>query len=476
VVLVSFALVVVAAITLVIGLLQSGLGIIYVSIACSVLAGIVLFVAVLRGRPEPRAAGAPPAARPAPVGAPPPSSTPADTSWQPSTPAPAPAPVGARGDADAEAESAAPPPPPPPPPPSRRRDREPLLARRRSGAGAAADAGVGDRTEQLDQAAIEDAVSLDEPAPVTDGFPIHDYDRLRATEILPMLADLDDEQLAAVRSREESGKNRFMILSRIDDEVQARSSETWEVEEDQWEGEPEPSAEPVAEPVDAGGPGPVPVSRRRAATGEFPIADYDSLRALDVLGRLNDLSPAELQQVREREQSGDRRAMVLNRIDRILEETGPLPAEPLIVPPPEPTPARGRGRKKAAPPVVKKAAGRAARAAKGTRATKATKAVRVVAPPEPDAAPAVKKAAGAKKARVKKVAVAAPPIPTKRAGVKRGAAAGAGPESAAPAKRAGKAGAVKKTVAAKKAVAAKAVKAAKATKVPGAVKKGVRKR
>ncbi|MDQ6796579.1 MAG: hypothetical protein M3011_00900 [Actinomycetota bacterium] len=49
-VLVSFVLVVVAAITLVIGLLQSGLAIIYVSIACSVLAGIVLATAVLRGR------------------------------------------------------------------------------------------------------------------------------------------------------------------------------------------------------------------------------------------------------------------------------------------------------------------------------------------------------------------------------------------------------------------------------------------
>ncbi|HWC12582.1 MAG TPA: hypothetical protein VG455_15340, partial [Acidimicrobiales bacterium] len=82
-VLVSFVLVVVAAITLVIGLLQSGLGIIYVSIACSVLAGIVLFVAVLRGRPEPRAAGAPAAARPEPAGAPPAPAT-ADTSWRPS--------------------------------------------------------------------------------------------------------------------------------------------------------------------------------------------------------------------------------------------------------------------------------------------------------------------------------------------------------------------------------------------------------
>ncbi|HEX2193233.1 MAG TPA: hypothetical protein VHH09_08565 [Acidimicrobiales bacterium] len=416
----SFVLVLVAAITLVIGLLQSGLAIIYVSIACSVLAGIVLFIAVLRGRPEPRPAAAPAPARPEPAAAPP-APAPADTAWRPSAP-PAPA------DAQAEPEAAPAPPPPPPSAP----EREPVLAGSRSGAAAATEAGVGDRTEQIDQAAIEEAVA-------TDGeFPIHNYDKLRATEILPMLADLDDEQLEAVRRREESGKNRFMILSRIDAEVQSRTGESWEIEEETWEEEPEP----VGEPVDAVGPGPVPVGRsarsaRSAPTGEFPIPDYDDLRALDILGRLNDLSPAELQQVREREQAGGRRAMVLNRIDRILEETGPLPAEPLVVPPAEPAAARGGGRKRAGA-AAKKAGGRAAKVG------------------------AAKKVAGVKKARVKKVAVEAPAA-AKRTAAKRGA----GPESAgaAPAKRAAKAGAAKKTAAAKK-----------ATKAAGAVKKTVRKR
>ncbi|MGI8984256.1 MAG: hypothetical protein ACR2HM_06950, partial [Acidimicrobiales bacterium] len=55
-VLVSFVLVLAAAVTLVVGLLQSGLNLIYLSIGCSVLAGVVLAVAVLRGRPEPKAA------------------------------------------------------------------------------------------------------------------------------------------------------------------------------------------------------------------------------------------------------------------------------------------------------------------------------------------------------------------------------------------------------------------------------------
>jgi hypothetical protein len=77
-VLVSFVLVLAAAVTLVVGLLQSGLTLIYLSIACSVLAGVVLAVAVLRGRPEPKAAPigrpfTPPASAPpvpASVGAP----------------------------------------------------------------------------------------------------------------------------------------------------------------------------------------------------------------------------------------------------------------------------------------------------------------------------------------------------------------------------------------------------------------------
>ena len=51
-VLVSFLLVLAAAVTLVIGLLNTGLGLIYVSIACSVGAGVVLAVAVVRSRPQ----------------------------------------------------------------------------------------------------------------------------------------------------------------------------------------------------------------------------------------------------------------------------------------------------------------------------------------------------------------------------------------------------------------------------------------
>jgi hypothetical protein len=407
VVLVSFVLVVVAAIALVIGLLQSGLGIIYVSIACSVAAGIVLVIAVLRGRPEARPAAAP-APRPAAQGAPPP---------------PAPAPSAAD-----TTQVSTPPAPPPPPPPS---EREPAMAGaargwQREAAGGTAES---DRTEQLEQVEVEEAVGVE------DGFPIHDYDRLRATEILPILAELDEDQLEAVRRREQAGKNRFMILSRIDDELQSRQAEGWDADDEGWTtaeereevaaaavAEPEPVPEPEPEPAPA-----VPL-RRTARAGAFPIPDYDDLRALDVLGRLNDLSADELEVVREREQAGARRAMVLHRIDRLLEdrapgagEPGEMEPEPIVVPSGRGARARAGARaggRAAKMPATKRAAGakKAAKAPAGTRAAAKT------------AAP-VKKGAAAKKGVAKKA-------PAAKAGAARGRATKAPATKAPVAKKA----------------------------------------
>ena len=63
-VLLSFLLVLAAAVTLVIGLLNGGLGLIYLSIACSLGAGIVLALAVVRSRPR----AVPALGGPAPIG------------------------------------------------------------------------------------------------------------------------------------------------------------------------------------------------------------------------------------------------------------------------------------------------------------------------------------------------------------------------------------------------------------------------
>jgi len=399
VVLVSFVLVVVAAITLVIGLLQSGLGIIYVSIACSVLAGIVLFTAVLRGRPESRGASAP-ASRPAPQAAPPPAEAPAPAQeWSAPTPTPAPS----------------------SPPP----ERQPAMA--------AAPAGVAvderdDRTETLDRVEIDDAVGAD------GDFPIHGYDSLRATEVLPILAELSDSQLEEVEERERNGKNRAMILNRIEAQKKTRASTAWEADDEGWspdtdtdvgaetevDGDEEPVAEPVGAPLFTG-------LSQPAASGEFPIPDFDELKALEVLGRLPDLSVAELQMVRRREEDGFRRAMVLNRIDRLIEEA---PAEePVVVVAP-----RRRASSGAA-----KAASRATRAPAPTRAPAAKRAPRKIparASGMPVAMPAAAPAKrAARAAPAKRAAKAAPATrAAKAAPAKRVAKAPAG--NAVPAKRA----------------------------------------
>jgi hypothetical protein len=65
-------------------------------------------------------------------------------------------------------------------------------------------------------AAVAEAVAAPVAAPSTEGFPIADYDDLSVAEILPLLDELDDDELEMVAEREEQGKNRQTIIKRID--------------------------------------------------------------------------------------------------------------------------------------------------------------------------------------------------------------------------------------------------------------------
>src|ERR671934_389485 len=58
--------------------------------------------------------------------------------------------------------------------------------------------------------------------------------------------------------------------------------------------------------------------RRAGVTAGGPITGYDGLTVAQIKSRLGDLSPAELRQVRAREQRGKARKSVLNEIDRRL--------------------------------------------------------------------------------------------------------------------------------------------------------------
>ena len=484
-VLVSFVLVLAAAVTLVVGLLQSGLTLIYLSIGCSVLAGVVLAVAVLRGRPEPKAAPigrpyTPPASAPpvrASVGAPASSAT-ETTSFTPPPPAPPtpstpPAPP-ARGVSDDAATKAA---------------GTALLGRLRGRRGQEPPADATPESEPEPVSAPE-PVTMEMPAvsaEADDDFPIPDYDKLRATDLLRRLGSLDRNQLEAVRERETAGKNRFTILSRVDVLLAAQAEPAWEVDDDEWEshGDAAPSdaavipVGPVADDdelaageIEDDEADEVDVDQRDevdldevdelvSPVDEFPIANYDSLTVGQILPRLSDLNADELAQVRAREQQGRARGTILDRIERLAAKSGAMAM---------PAPAAPARRS----PAARKAP---ARKAPGRKAATA-----IPVPPATSTTPmkeAVKKASARKSAAAAKAPgpvtksptgrKAAPPV-VKKATAKKAAVAPATKAEAAPAKSPGRRKAVPPIVPAETAAPTKAAvkkaRAAKATKRP----------
>jgi hypothetical protein len=341
VLLVSFLLVIVATIFLLSGLfLTKDLALIFISIACSALAGIVLVLAVMRSRP-----------RPSPVPA-------TDVGGL----APAPATVAAEGPAERR-----------PAGPRRGDGREfpiadyealevvevlPLLGdlepaelemvRQREASGRAhpwilarvdalleaeADADTSEHTwapgpigsggqsrvhdddddiveiepDDADWASPRDNDWAASDFPLDSGtdygdisvvrdFPIDRYDELRANEILPLLASLDSEDLKMVREEEAATKARASILTRID-ALLGRDLPA---------GRPAPARRPVAAKAPS-----------RAGAG-LPIEGYDNLTVPQIVAHLVSLSPPELRQLRTYEKRHKNRAGVLSRIEGAL--------------------------------------------------------------------------------------------------------------------------------------------------------------
>lgn len=334
--LVSFLLVIVATVLLLSGLfLTKDLPLIFMSIGCSALAGLVLVVAVLRSRPRPAAAPAFEGAAPGQAGA---------TGLA--------APVGQAGGEERFADREFPIP-----------DYErlevvevlPLLGdlgpadlemvRQQEASGRAhpwvlaridallesevAEGGWADRSAAEAEAEpawaepepewpggrggsewsasdfpLESRVETFDEIEIVRGFPIDRYDDLRANDILPLLSDLDAEDLKMVREEEAAGKARTSILSRIDS-LLAREQR-------------------VARPA----PAPAPAKATKAAkaakaakskaAAALPIENYDSLTVSEINARLAGLSVAELKQVRTYEKRHKARLGVLQRIEGAL--------------------------------------------------------------------------------------------------------------------------------------------------------------
>jgi hypothetical protein len=162
-------------------------------------------------------------------------------------------------------------------------------------------------------------------------FPIEDYDELRVADILRLLVELDPDELEEVREREAIGKARATVLTRVrelSDALDAVSGAARVPERAKAPpAKPAPAKRAPAKPVRAG---PMPARARPApaktagtgtrqlAAAPFPITDYERLRAPEIVARLPELDDDELEAVAARELPGARRTTILSRLEKLL--------------------------------------------------------------------------------------------------------------------------------------------------------------
>ncbi|MEJ7764734.1 MAG: hypothetical protein WKF86_04510 [Acidimicrobiales bacterium] len=265
-----------------------------------------------------------------------------------------------------------------------------------------------------------------------DDFPIEGYDSRRVGEILPLLAELDIDELDVVREHEEQGKGRSTILARIDQLIDQLDSEDRDEAEHRFDADTDedPGDEPVIEPGLSQPPPTVAVAALPDDDDYFPIEDYDDLRASQIIPLLPELEDDELEMVRGREVSGSARSSIVHRIDELLDVAadgpGPVPTsafEPEPEPDPEPVvatvapqPAKKTRAKKALSTTAAKAPaakGRMtpAKVAKATKPVPARSGKPAKAPAKPAKLPTKPAKAVATKLPLKK----APAMPVKKA-------------------------------------------------------------
>ena len=183
-------------------------------------------------------------------------------------------------------------------------------------------AGAGASTAPM---AIRD--EMPEALPPRGDFPIADYDSLRAPELLRRVDDLNDvASLEEVRGAEAAGKNRVSILSRIDARLETLREPGWDIDEATWEGDEQPAAAADGAVDDDFDDDADLDQAPAAAGGDFPIANYDSLRVGQILPQLRDLDEAELDEVRQYESATKARSGILDRIDALSGGGAPAPA------------------------------------------------------------------------------------------------------------------------------------------------------
>ena len=282
----------------------------------------------------------------------------------------------------------------------------------------------------LDEVAGDGELVRTQAIPVAtagDEFPIEEYDDLLVSEILPLLAELDLDELDLVREREEAGKNRSSILKRIDQLVEELEGEPVAVAAGSLD---DPADDIDDAELDAVAGTLADTAREDAGLG---IANYDSLTVADILAQLDDLSDEELDEIAEYEERHANRRTIINAIDAMFEE-GPVDA-PAPVAPVKKTAVKKAAATKA--PAKKAAATKATAKKAATKAAPAKKAAATKATAKKaatKAAPAKK--AAATKATAKKAATKA--APAKKAAATKAPAKKTATKKAAPAKKAAK--------------------------------------
>ncbi len=138
-----------------------------------------------------------------------------------------------------------------------------------------------------------------EPGAAESAFPIADYDKLTEAEVLSLVDELEDDEVAQVSKRERAGRGRSAIL-------QSLASHALSLR----------------------------MGSSSSAQSSLPIADYESLRVPEILPLLAELDLGELLAVRGRESNGERRSTILNRIDRLARFMGAKPADLATAPVP----------------------------------------------------------------------------------------------------------------------------------------------
>ena len=211
-VLISFGLVLVATVLLVLGLVaDSGLGLIYVSIACSLAAGIILVVATRVNRPRAETVSTGPAPLPPPE---------APVMTRPAPPAPAPMVDAAPADED-----------------------------------------FAPATQAVATTVIDDM------------FPIADYDDLTVGEIVPLLPKLYADEIDVVAEREEQGKARRQILARLEELAASMEGAPDDLTAEEWAEQQAPAPEPARRaPVRKAAPAKAPAKKPASATAKKATA------------------------------------------------------------------------------------------------------------------------------------------------------------------------------------------------------------